>query len=85
MTDSLLFLAGVLVLLGVGVLIGSGLHTRSIDYQYRRLAQRVRHLNARERALDVRDCPAAVCGSCPLEIQGTLLVRERDHHRVDED
>ena len=29
--NTILFLAGVMTLLGVGVLIGSGLHTRSID------------------------------------------------------
>ena len=57
MIDTILFLVGVLVLLGVGVLIGSGLHTRSIDREYRRLAQRVRHLNERETALDRRHCP----------------------------
>ena len=84
MTDTILFLAGVLVLLGVGVLIGSGLHTRSIDQQYRRQAQRVRHLNAREAALDTRGCPAAICDSCPLEIhRGTLLIERPPP--VDED
>ena len=63
-----------MVLLGIGALIGSGLHTRNIDGQYRRLAQRVRHLNAREAALHTRGSPAAVCGSCPLELlRGTLL------------
>jgi len=78
MTDTILFLAGVLMLLGVGVLIGSGLHTRSIDRQYRRLAQRVRHLNDRETALDAGGYAAAICGNCPVEIhQGTLLIRER--------
>ena len=54
MTNTILFLTGVLMLLGVGVLIGSGLHTTSIDREYRRLAQRVRHLNERERALEAR-------------------------------
>ncbi len=66
MTDTMLFLAGVTVVLGVGVLIGSGLHTRCIDRQYRRLAQRVRHLNAREATLDARGYRAAICDSCPL-------------------
>jgi len=42
-----LFLVGVMVLLDVGVLIGSSLHTRSIDRQYR-------CLNERETALDAR-------------------------------
>ena len=85
MTNTILFLAGVLMLLGVGVLIGSGLHTRSIDREYRRLAQRVRHLNERETALDARESPTAICGGCPLEIhQGTLLIRERPRP-VDED
>jgi len=85
MTNTILFLTGVLMLLGVGVLIGSGLHTTSIDREYRRLAQRVRHLNERERALEARGYPAAICGGCPLEIhQGTLLVRERPPP-VDED
>lgn len=75
MTDTILFLAGVMVLLGVGVLIGSGLHTRSVDHQYRRLAQRVRHLNARETALNTRSSHTAICGSCPLELlRGTLLI-----------
>jgi len=85
MTDAMLFLAAVLVLLGVGVLIGSSLHTRSIDRQYRRLAQRVRYLNERETALGGRGYPAAICGSCPLEIhRGTLLLSER-LSPVDED
>jgi len=78
MTNAILFLAGVLMLLGVGVLIGSGLHTRSIDREYRRLAQHVRHLNEREKELDARGSPTAICGGCPIEIhQGTLLIRER--------
>jgi hypothetical protein len=54
MSDTILFLVGLMVLLGVGVLIGSGLHTTSIDRRYRRLAQHVRHLNERETALNRR-------------------------------
>jgi hypothetical protein len=82
--NTILFLAGVTILLGVGVLIGSGLHTRSIDQEYRRLAQRVRHLNARETVLDARRYPAAICDSCPLEIhRGTLLIERPPP--VDED
>lgn len=84
MTNTILFLAGVTVLLSVGVLIGSGLHTRSIDHQYRRLAQRVRHLNERETALDPRGSHTAICGSCPLELlRGTLLIERPPP--VDED
>jgi len=85
MTDTILFLAGVMALLGVGVLIGSSLHTRSIDQRYRRLGQRVQHLNAREAALDARGLPAVNCGSCPLEIHhGMLLISERPP-QADED
>ncbi len=75
--SAILFLAGLVVVLGVGVLIGSSLHTRSIDWQHRRLAQRVQYLNAREAALDERGLPATNCGSCPLEIHRTLLISER--------
>ncbi len=62
MSEKILFLAGLMVVLGVGVLIGSGLHTTSIDRQYRRLAQRVRHLNEREAALNRRRRPAGSAG-----------------------
>jgi len=80
-----LFLTGMMTILGVGVLIGFGLHARSTDQRYRLLAQRVRHLNERETALDGRGYPAAICGSCPLEIhRGTLLLSERPPP-VDED
>lgn len=43
------------VLLTVGVLIGSGLHTRAIDRRYRRVAQLVRELRDREEALAERE------------------------------
>ena len=36
----------------MGVLVGSGLHTRSIDRKYQRLAQLVRHLNEQDVAID---------------------------------
>ncbi len=77
MIDTILVLVGVMVLLGIDVLIGLGLHTRNIDRQYRRLAQRVRHLNAREAALHTRGSPTAVCGSCPLELLRGMLLSER--------
>ena len=83
--NAVLFLAGLTMLLGIGVLVGSGLHSRGIDQKYRRLAQCVRHLNAREAALDARSHPAAICGSCPLEILGTILVREPSAVNEDED
>ncbi|MGH3865199.1 MAG: hypothetical protein ACRDQ4_03510 [Pseudonocardiaceae bacterium] len=47
MTNIMFLLAG--VLLAVGVLIGSGLHTRALDRKYRQVAQLVRELHARER------------------------------------
>lgn len=75
MTDTILFVVGVMVLLGIGVLIGSSLHTASIDQRYRRLAHGVRHINAREAALNSRAHPAAICSRCPLERhRGTLLI-----------
>jgi hypothetical protein len=43
------------VLLAVGVLIGSGLHTRAIDRRYRRVAQLVRELHEREEILAKRE------------------------------
>jgi len=48
MTNILFVLAGVAVLLVVGALIGSGLHTRAIDQRYRQVGQLVRELNERE-------------------------------------
>ncbi len=53
MTNIMLVLAG--VLLPVGVLIGSGLHTRAIDRRYRRVAQLVRELHEREEILAERE------------------------------
>jgi hypothetical protein len=49
MTNIMFLLAG--VLLAVGVLIGSGLHTRALDRKYRQVAQLVRELHEREEAL----------------------------------
>jgi hypothetical protein len=66
MTDTIFFLLGVTVLLCVGVLIGSGLHTRSLDRQYRNVAQCVRHVNEREDVPARRGYPAEFCGKCPL-------------------
>lgn len=43
--------AGSIVLLAVGVLIGSGLHTRAVDRRYWRVARLVRELYEREEAL----------------------------------
>ncbi len=37
--------AGATISFCVGVLVGSGLHTRSVEQQYRRLAQLVESLN----------------------------------------
>lgn len=86
MTDTILFLAGITVLLCVGVLTGSSLHGRSIDHRYRRLAQHVRHLNERELALGGRGYPAAICKRCPLEThRGTLLIERPPPVDEDED
>ncbi len=49
MINIMFLLAG--VLLAVGVLIGSGLHTRALDRKYRQVAQLVRELHEREEAL----------------------------------
>ncbi len=84
MTDTIVFLAGVMVLLGIGMLIGSSLHTSSIDREYRRLAQHVLHLNERETAMDARGYPTAICRRCPLEIHRGTLLGERPPP-VDED
>ncbi|GEM_PF-5477207 len=55
MTDTVLFVvAGAMVLFGMGVLVGSGLHTRSIDRKYRSLAWLVRDLNEQDVVMDVR-------------------------------
>jgi hypothetical protein len=50
MTDSIMILAGsgVMVLVCFCVLIGSGLNIKSVDRQYRRWAQQVQYLNARD-------------------------------------
>jgi len=60
MTDIIPFLlVGVLliVLLCVGVLIGSSLHTGSIDRRYRRVAQLAGKLTERKTVMDGRGCP----------------------------
>jgi uncharacterized membrane-anchored protein YhcB (DUF1043 family) len=49
MTNIMFVLAG--VLLAVGVLIGSGLHTRAIDRKYRQVAHLMRELHEREETL----------------------------------
>jgi len=55
MIDIILFvMAGATVLFCVGILVGSGLHTRSIDRKYRRLAQLVRYLNEQDVVMDVK-------------------------------
>jgi len=55
MIDIILFvMAGATVLFCVGILVGSGLHTRSIDRKYRRLAQLVRYLNEQNVVMDVK-------------------------------
>jgi hypothetical protein len=54
MIDIILFvIAGETVLLCVGVLVGSALHTRSIDRKYRCLAQLVQYLNEQDVMIDV--------------------------------
>lgn len=52
MTNIMFVLVGALL---VGVLIGSGLHTRAIDHRYQRVARLVRELHEREEALAGRD------------------------------
>jgi hypothetical protein len=49
MTNIMFVLAG--LLLAMGVLIGSGLHTRALDRKYRQVAELVRELHEREEAL----------------------------------
>lgn len=51
MTTVVFALAGATVLLGIGILIGSGLNIRAVDQRYRRVAQRVREANEREEAI----------------------------------
>ncbi|MGH3752075.1 MAG: hypothetical protein ACRDRP_05150 [Pseudonocardiaceae bacterium] len=53
MTSIMFVLAGVLLV--VGVLIGSGLHTRAIDRRRRRVAQLVRELHELAEALAERE------------------------------
>ncbi len=51
--DTILFMvAGATVLFCVGVLVGSGLNTRSVDRQCRRMAQLVRYLNESGAVMD---------------------------------
>ncbi len=52
MDTILLMVAGATVLFCVGVLVGLGLHTTSVDRQYRRMAQLVRHLNESGAVMD---------------------------------
>jgi hypothetical protein len=55
MTDIILFvIAGATVLFCMGILVGSGLHTKSIDLKYRRLAKLVQYLNEQDVVMDVR-------------------------------
>jgi uncharacterized membrane-anchored protein YhcB (DUF1043 family) len=53
MTNIMFVLAG--VLLTVGVLIGAGLQTRSVDRRCRKVAQLVQELHEREEALAKRE------------------------------
>lgn len=76
MTNTLFFLLWVTVLLCVGVLIGSGLHTTSIDRRYRDVAQHVRHLNEREDVPAGRDNPTKICGKCPLVTSRVMFLVE---------
>lgn len=48
MTAIVLALAAAALVLGIGILIGSGLHTRAVDQRYRQVAQQVREVNERE-------------------------------------
>lgn len=69
MTNIIIFvLAG--VLLTVGVLIGSGLHTQAIDRRYRRVAQLVRELHEREEVLAEREEGMATSGYSRAVYQG---------------
>ena len=55
MTDIILFvIAGATVLFCMGILVGSGLHTKSIDLKYRRLAKLVQYLNEQDVVMDVK-------------------------------
>ena len=54
MIDTILFvMAGATVLFCVGVLVGSALHTRSIDRKYRRLARLVQYINEQDVMMDI--------------------------------
>ncbi len=55
MINTILFvIAGAMVLFCMGVLVGSGLHTRSIDRKYRRLALLVQDLNEQKVVMDIK-------------------------------
>lgn len=73
MTNIMFVLTSVAVLLAVGVLIGSGLHTRSFDRKYRQIAQLTREWNEREEAMARSAYPSAVCEGCPLEFCRLML------------
>jgi len=75
--QSIMIIVVAVLLVCLGMLLGSNLHTKSIDRQYRHIAQRVRRFNEQEAAMDRRGYPAAVCDHCSLEINRGTLLSER--------
>ena len=77
MTDSILMIlagSGVMVLVCICVLIGSGLNIKSVDRRYRRWAQQVQYLNARDEN-GSEGYPAAIYDSCRQEIHQSPRLR----------
>ena len=64
--QSIVIIVVAVLLVCLGMLLGSSLHTKSIDRQYRRITQRVQRLNEQEAAMDRRSYPVAVCDRCSL-------------------
>lgn len=78
MANIMFVLAGALLV--VGVLIGSGLHTRAIDRRYRQVAQLVRALHELEEDLAKREEALAgtelvVLPKCPTPVGATRMGR----------
>lgn len=73
MTNIVSLLASAATLLAIGVLIGSGLHTRGIDRRYRDVSQLVRELNDQQDAIPKSAYPREHRGESPLKQHGMAL------------
>lgn len=64
MDTIILMSAGLVIAFAVGVLVGTGITTHSIDQSLRLLAQRRRLLNEREQAIESALAEHCLCLSC---------------------